>query len=418
MTSVFNGVFRFSGLFASVLGVGAVAIPLTHTMDYVSVPHQSGLRSAAKNTSSFKALSSNDSAPKVLPRSMVVSRLQVALSQHHAPTVSSYPSHHVTHRDLAAHTATSRTVKPHLVAHASAAHPASVPVLTSTVAASATHHSATAPSVKTTAAKTSSTSSIQAVWLWNTGAALSAPHAAVDFCLQHGINLIYLQINYGYSAHAYSALIGQAHAHGIQVDALSGNPGWGLSSGQASLTAFINWVGNYNLGASGSQRFSGINLDIEPYVLSQWTSSQSSVVQQWQANVDQAVREGAKFGLPVTATVPFWLDTVSGGSMPLGKWMIRTLSQVDIMAYRSQVSGSNGVMAVASQELQDAKSLGKSAVVAVDLTNSGSTTSFYSQGPTVMAHELTQMSHALSGNSAYAGWAVNDYSQWVAMAGQ
>ncbi len=251
------------------------------------------------------------------------------------------------------------------------------------------------------------------MWQWYTGLIVSAPRTLLSFATTHHVNVIYLQVNSSIAASSYAAFIATAARDGVKVVATSGNPTWGTSAGQAPLLAFVSWVEAYNT-QNPSHPFAGINLDIEPYVLPAWSSSQATVVSQWMANVQAAVSAAGSHGLTVSVAIPFWLNSIpaAGGGESLGLWMAQHTQQLVIMAYRSTVAG---VESVAAAELQDGADVGRPAVVAVDTTDSGAATSFYGQTQVQFSTALSSLVSQMSGQASFAGWAVNDYAAWSVM---
>ena len=255
---------------------------------------------------------------------------------------------------------------------------------------------------------------VRAMWLWHAGLVASAPDQVLAFARANHVNLIYLQISGAVSSSAYSGFVAAATSSGIGVYALGGSPDWATDPTHAGLTGLVDWVSAYNASVAPASRFSGMNLDLEPYTLSTWTSDQSGVVQAWMDNV--AYLEGAVhgIGLPLSLTLPFWLNQYPAGQsgVGLGLWMIEHSDSIDIMAYRSTLSGSNGVAAVATPLLSAATSAGHKAMVAVD-TTPGLSTSFTSQGSLVAA--LDGFTASFGQLSGFGGYAVNDYENWSSL---
>ncbi|MGC8489540.1 MAG: hypothetical protein ACP5QO_15175, partial [Clostridia bacterium] len=185
-----------------------------------------------------------------------------------------------------------------------------------------------------------------------------------------------------------------------------------LSANLPALTAFVNWVGAYNVAAPAPDRFRALNLDVEGYLVPGWSTDPSTVVSQWMGNIQTATSDAAAAGLSVSVDIPFWLDTVTavGANEPFGRWMAQNTAQIVIMAYRNSASG---VLSLAAAELADAAAAGRPAVVAVDTTDSGSTTSFYGSTQAALGQALNQI--ATSSGAGFGGWAVNEYETWSVM---
>ena len=242
---------------------------------------------------------------------------------------------------------------------------------------------------------------------------MSAPQSLLSFAVGHHVNVIYLQVNSSIPAASYASFIRAAAGDGIAVVACNGAPVWGTTAGQAPLLAFVHWVATYNAG-NPSAPFASINLDIEPYQLSAWSTAQASVVSQWMANVDAAVTVAGTDGLTVSEAVPFWLDTITapGTGEPLGLWMAQHTHQLVVMAYRNTAAA---VVSVAASEIQDGAKVGRPVVVAVDTTDSGATTSLFGQTQPQVQSALSAIAAQLGGAPGFGGWAVNDYASWVIM---
>ncbi len=252
------------------------------------------------------------------------------------------------------------------------------------------------------------------MWVWHTTLIDSGGASVIEFAKTHELNTIYLQASTTIPTATYETFIGAASAQGIRVVATSGAPAWALAVNLSQLTGFVNWASAYNSSAPFQDRFRSINLDIEGYLVPSWATDQASVTSQWMSNIQTAMTDGAAHGLPVSVDIPFWLDSVPapGANEPLGRWLAQHSSQLVIMAYRNSVTG---VLTVASAELADAATVGRPAVLAIDTTDSGPTTSFYGSTQLVVGQVLQQISAALSTGSGFEGWAVNDYEAWSVM---
>ena len=74
----------------------------------------------------------------------------------------------------------------------------------------------------------SPTEGVKATWVWQTELIEDGGEQLLDFAGQEGINLIYLQINRDLPKGTYEQFIQNAHAGGIAVHALGGDPRWAL----------------------------------------------------------------------------------------------------------------------------------------------------------------------------------------------
>lgn len=260
---------------------------------------------------------------------------------------------------------------------------------------------------------------VTATWMWNTDRIWGEKEKTLDSLEQKGVNLLYLLIAEGIPADVYSAFIREAGERGIEVHALGGAPNWVLPEHNEKLYKFIDWVKSYNNNVLPAERFKGIHLDVEPYVLPQWRTEQDALLGLWMDTVSGFVEEvKADSSITVGASLPVWLDGFRvrdgyGGRTTLSDWMIRRLDQITLMAYRDN---AKDILASVADELELAEKAGKPVVVGVETLNNGEpNTSFYPLGRAYMMRELDTVIRTLSGKSSFAGHAVHEMEGWSAL---
>ncbi|MDN4093651.1 hypothetical protein QYF48_12585 [Brevibacillus agri] len=258
-----------------------------------------------------------------------------------------------------------------------------------------------------------------ATWIWDAKQIETQTDEMIAFAEENDINLIYLHVEpTAVSPEAYRTFIRKAGQASIQVEALGGDPNWALTKNRQSIDELISWVKAYNRSARADERFSGIHVDIEPYLLPAWKESQQDVVRQWLKNVAYLVAETKKdTDLAVGADLPFWIDSVSvpESSEKVSNWMVQRLDSITLMAYRNRAQGDNGIVEIVKKIVADANSRKKgSVIVGVNIMESaeGSHVSFYDDGPAEMKSQLAILQQELSGNPAFAGSAIHDYESW------
>jgi hypothetical protein len=257
---------------------------------------------------------------------------------------------------------------------------------------------------------------IVATWLWNTYSIWKEKDITLDFLGRNGVNLLYLQIDEEIPAVVYSAFIREAASRGIEVHALGGDPNWVLPDQHVKLYHFIDWVNTYNNGVLPVERFNGIHLDVEPYVLPQWRIDPDKTMGLWMDLMSGFVQQvKADTHLTAGADLPVWLDKASihdgnGGRITLSDWMIRKLDQVALMAY---IDNAKDIIKSVSNEMDEAEKAGTPVIIGVDtFKNYDEHGSFYAKGSTQMQNELNTVVQALSSKSAFSGYAVHEYQSW------
>ncbi|WP_055108305.1 hypothetical protein [Paenibacillus ihumii] len=249
----------------------------------------------------------------------------------------------------------------------------------------------------------------KATWLWHAKLIETKPDELLSFSASEGIHFIYLQISNKVDTSYYKNFIAKAHALGIRVHALNGAPNWALESNRSQLASFMKWIGDYQATAAEEEKFTGIHVDIEPYLLPEWKTDLNNVIKQWQSNVEFLVQESAKLRLPIAADLPFWLDkyAASESKMSLSSWMISQFDSVTLMSYRDSASA---VISLAQQELLEAEKLNKRIYTGVETkySSEGNQVTFYEEGYDYLNIQLLYLDQLGRNYRSYAGIAVHD----------
>jgi hypothetical protein len=173
----------------------------------------------------------------------------------------------------------------------------------------------------------------------------------------------------------------------------------------------------YNASVFDNERFAGIQVDIEPYLLPEWTADQNAVAVSWQQSLsyfNKLVKKDST--LTTTAAVPFWLDNIQlpDGSGSLSAAIMATLDETALMSYRDQALD---VVTLAATEIATGNRLGKKVWVSVETKPAPDTPliTFYGKGNTEMEHQLALIDGVLKAQPSYTGIAVHDYTGWRAL---
>ncbi len=245
----------------------------------------------------------------------------------------------------------------------------------------------------------------RALWVWDApSAGLDQP--VVNFAVQQGIDTLYLNAPPGFSSNPdFGSFIAAADAAGLSVWALAGDPSWSLNS--APVVAWADEVAAFG-------GFDGLAPDIEPWGLSDWNNAkkQRRIVRSY-LSVLSAVSD--RNALPVNAAVPFWFDDPSLGSkrLPLIDNVMGRVDAITVMAYRDTAAGPDGIIELASYEVARGAQLGVEVIIGVETDNvAPDKVTFAEEGVAVMEAELAAVETALSGSSAFGGFAVHHYSSY------
>ena len=111
----------------------------------------------------------------------------------------------------------------------------------------------------------------RAAWVWSPAVWLERPE--VVWALQRELQLtrVYITVPVQGDAvrdvDALTAFLAQAHARGLAVWAVMGDPAHAMPQHRAAMASLIRAYRRYNDGAAPSSRLAGLQLDIEPYLL-------------------------------------------------------------------------------------------------------------------------------------------------------
>jgi hypothetical protein len=236
----------------------------------------------------------------------------------------------------------------------------------------------------------------RSMWFWEFADCLN--DAAVcrrvfAFARQHRITRIFAQI----SSHCDFALgaecrldrpdrlreiLHEASKQGLRVDALDGAPEFALSEYHDHVLGIVRAVLEFNRQAAADERFGGIHLDIEPYLLLGFSGgSRESILRQYltlNRRVADLVGTSGAPRIELGADIPFWYDeaeqegvnpnvvSFEGRTQDVSRHMIDLVDETVLMDYRSSALGPDGIIAHAAGEVQYASSRGKRVAIGVE----------------------------------------------------
>ena len=281
----------------------------------------------------------------------------------------------------------------------------------------------------------------RAVWMWeeDSWAMLKSPAQASDkiaFLKRQGIGILYLYAD----AHAgenlltgqpqlYARLIEQLHQEGLQVHALLGS--WPLHTeryilpeNRSKALLMVQRVLEYNQQATPQARFDGINLDIEPHVLDDWSSRREEYLQMFLGVSEawMALKRRMNQSLQIGPAIAFWLDGIrvqhAGQTKPASEHLQDIYDHVVLMDYRDHAHGPDGILSHAQDELAYGRRIGKPVWLGIE-TSPGEIRklSFDHLRPIQMEHELGLVRQALAAEPAFGGFVIHHYGsyrRWLA----
>jgi hypothetical protein len=226
-----------------------------------------------------------------------------------------------------------------------------------------------------------------------------------------------------------------AHSNGYTVYALIES-----DTGIAQMGAYeryhknavrsIEKIINYNISSKENERFDGVNVDVEPYTLPDFTPASPSLQIQYLDMLEKMIqrRDAAGINLPFGPAIAKWFDTSAscisipwkGTTKPLSEHVQDITDYISIMDYRDSagargVSGA-GIIPQAENEINYANKIGKanSVVIGVetlDISSSGDpeTITFREEGRTYMEEQLKLVYEAFKNDASFGGIAMHHY---------
>lgn len=255
-------------------------------------------------------------------------------------------------------------------------------------------------------------------YIWRAETLLTEKEEILAFAQEKGVNLLYIRIDMNLPFQEYQRFNREAHAAGIEVHAMGGHPIWAMEESRGKILKLVQWVKRYNEAAAEEEKWAGIHLDIEPYVMPIWQMDKEGLLRQWMENIQAFVAEvGKSPGLKTSVDLAAWLDnspTPGQPELPFSHWMISQLDHTTMMAFRDQAEGEGGILSLVDSEIRYAESIGKDLIVAVEMKESreANYVTFYEEGKAEMMRQLDLVTRSLGVQSSFKGIAVHAYEYW------
>ncbi len=215
----------------------------------------------------------------------------------------------------------------------------------------------------------------RAMWDWNT-----VPHISdasrmtdfLDFCKRENIKTLWMQVSLENSAlrnkAEWKSFIAAAHRVGVRVEALDGSPEYAVKQHHNIPLALVDAVIAYNGESRPEERFDGIHLDNEPYLLigwRDWTIREQILREYLELNQEAQRRVRQHSPMVYGVDIPFWWQhrdqqtgqfngvvEYNGSRQPASFHLIDMLDNVGVMNYRKTVDGADGMLEHGTDLLQ------------------------------------------------------------------
>ena len=276
----------------------------------------------------------------------------------------------------------------------------------------------------------------RAMWVWASKPILTDAgerEAFLEFCTQHRIRAAAMQVHVseGRLLHeeAWKALLAEADQRGIRIHALDGDPLFARPDQHETVLSRVQAVITFNATAAPAERFDGIHLDIEPYLLPEWQDPESRerLLADYLSVHEQAATRTRAAGLEYGVDVPFWfasIDAASGQAIgdvtyrgerrPATDHLLAMVDNVAVMAYRVAADGPNGIVAISKATVESAARIGRARVligVETEAVSPGvpAEITFATRSPEALYEALNRIDAAYVNQDAFAGVAIHRY---------
>ncbi|GGK34542.1 hypothetical protein GCM10010124_28970 [Pilimelia terevasa] len=247
----------------------------------------------------------------------------------------------------------------------------------------------------------------RAMWLWS-----DAPAGeVVDWAVAAGVRDVFVSVTgrpAGAELARLRALADLAGTADVRLYALGGDPGW-VDDRRGAL----GWL----RAAAGTGLFAGYHVDVEPYLLPEWSTDREGVAARYLSLLAALQREAA---LPLEADVPFWWGEVSVAGRNLAAETLRRVDAATVMSYRNTATGPNSMWDVGGDLLAHGARAGKPVRLAAETgpTAGCGHCSFAGRPAADLDATLAAVDAAAlaAPAPAFAGIAVHHYDAWRRLA--
>jgi hypothetical protein len=237
----------------------------------------------------------------------------------------------------------------------------------------------------------------RAMWVWSSG----EPVELVAWATSHGVTTMFVYVDAAVpDVERLRELKRRCDEAGVVLDALGGEPEWAVA--HAGAFAWRDTVLRLGL-------FRGIHVDVEPYLLPEWTTGRDAIVGSYLALLDQLAPAGR-----LEVDVPFWYDTVPAPGGTLADAVLARADAVTVMSYRNAATGENSIAGVGADLLRRGTAAAKPVRLAAETrpTPDCGRCSLHDTNRRHLRTLLASVDASARQFPAFAGIAVHDYGAW------
>jgi hypothetical protein len=282
----------------------------------------------------------------------------------------------------------------------------------------------------------------RAVWLWEKDAyrildEKPARAEALRFLTGKGIGTVYFYADAWRGRNAIvdqpdrlRAVVRAMHKRGLRVAALLGSAElqtqeYVLPDRRDRAIAMFERVLDYNRSSKSLERFDGVNVDIEPYLLDDWAERTEELARDYLdlGAIFMDLKRARDPKLVVGPAMPFWWDGIEGLSWNgraarLSEHVQDLYDYVSLMDYRNFATGGDGIIAHAENELAYGSKIGKPVWIGIEtLPGDPAKLTFHGKDEAALERELALVADHCRSERSFAGFVIHHFSayrDWLA----
>ncbi|KAG2393368.1 hypothetical protein C9374_006899 [Naegleria lovaniensis] len=177
-----------------------------------------------------------------------------------------------------------------------------------------------------------------------------------------------------------------------------------------SCLLFLVLVSNLSTSrAASSSLVRSIQLDVEPYTLSEWTQNQTQTADYYLDMIDKLKQ--LKSPIPLRFAIPRWFDGISHTRNGVTKKLSEFVQDRGNLMIMDYVNSGTRAVRDASTEIQYALKSGTRVVVGIETMElpSEPTATYFGKSFQELENDLNFIENTFNGNASYEGVAVHDY---------
>ena len=214
----------------------------------------------------------------------------------------------------------------------------------------------------------------KAIWVWETRKYAQDStlwQAYLKKLQKDGFTDIFLQLLYSSDKtipkNVFGNLVSSCTKQSIKVHALDGNPEMALSKNHSKVLDIIHAVSDYNNAVPPENKFTGIHLDIEPYLLTTDNPlERKKILRNYIVLLRQCSPVTNSSSLEFGVSIPFWFDTQWYRGKSMAHYIIDIVDYTALMNYRTFAFGPNGALAHSIEEIEYAQTKNKKVFIGLE----------------------------------------------------